>query len=62
MLKFKKLNEKIYGEIRKYILNTKYKACDISLGVFIMWDEQYFYEFAKIENALIIKLKYRGET
>ena len=62
MLKFKKLNEKIYGEIRKYILNTKYKACDISLGVFIMWDEQYFYEFAKIENALIVKLKYRGET
>ena len=62
MLKFKKLTESLYGDIRKHVLNGDYKACDFSLGVFIMWNEQYFYEFAAFDGSLIVKLKYRGQT
>lgn len=62
MLKFTKLSKKIYGKIREYILNTNYKACDISLGVFIMWNDQCFYEFAEFDETLIVKIKLKGET
>lgn len=61
MLKFKKFNENFSGVIRKYVSNSEYKACDISLGVLIMWNEQYSYEFAEFKGSLIVKLKYRGE-
>ena len=62
MLNFKKFNEKYLSRVKKHLVNSRYKACDISLGVFIMWNDEFFYEFAEFNGSLIVKLKYRGET
>lgn len=58
MLKFKKLTLNDFDKIKKYTQKSPLKVCDFSIGVFLMWDDSFKYEFCECEKTLIVKLYY----
>lgn len=61
MLKFKRLTVKNLSLIKRYTQKSPLKVCDFSIGVFIMWDGSFSYEYAEYNDTLIVKMYYGKE-
>lgn len=61
MIKFKRLTKKDYNLIKKYTTTSPLKICDLSIGVILMWDGSFKYEYCIINDTLIIKMYYGKE-
>ncbi len=61
MLKFKKLTLKDLNKIKTYTQKSPLKVCDFSIGVLLMWDKSFNYEYAEYNDTIIIKNHYGKE-
>ena len=61
MIKFKRFTLKNLHTIKKYATASPLRCCDFSLGVMIMWDSSFSYEYAIISETLVLKTYYGEE-
>ena len=61
MIKFKRFTLKNLAKIKKYTAVSPLRCCDFSLGVMIMWDSSFSYEYIELDDTLILKTYYGEE-